>query len=92
MSCVASGVDERTAGHDCGIRMTANRHARILEDLGGHQRVAGLLRLKLNTVSKWRTRGIPACHWHRIIALSPGLTADMLARTKPRRTNGQAGE
>jgi hypothetical protein len=43
-----------------------------------------LLRMKENTVSKWRRRGIPAQHWHRIIALAPELTPEYLDRTKPR--------
>jgi hypothetical protein len=46
--------------------------------------VALLLRMKENTVSKWRRRGIPAQHWHRIIALDPDLTPELLDRTKPR--------
>ena len=54
-------------------------------DLGGSKRVASLLGLKENTVGKWRVRGIPAHHWHRMIALSPGLTPEYLDRTKPRR-------
>lgn len=61
-----------------------NRHARILEDLGGNARVASLLGMHENTVSKWRRRGIPARHWHRIIALAPALTPEYLDRTKPR--------
>lgn len=61
-----------------------NRHAAILERLGGHKRVASLLRLPENTVGKWRSRGIPARHWHRILALSPDLTAEYLDRTKPK--------
>jgi hypothetical protein len=61
-----------------------NRHARILDGLGGATRVAMLLRMKENTVSKWRRRGIPAQHWHRIIALAPELTPEYLDRTKPR--------
>lgn len=64
--------------------MTANRHAKIIQSLGGHQTVAGLLRMKENTVSKWLVRGIPAIHWHRIIALDPDITAEYLDRTKPR--------
>jgi hypothetical protein len=52
-----------------------NQHARILRSLGGHKRVASLFGMPENTVGKWRRRGIPAQHWHRIIAL---------ARTKPR--------
>lgn len=62
-----------------------NRHAAILERLGGYQRVASLFGLRVNTVSKWRLRGIPAQHWHRITALEPELTADYLERTRPRR-------
>jgi hypothetical protein len=62
-----------------------NRHARILEGLGGNGRVASLLGMKENTVSKWRRRGIPARHWHRILALVPDLTPEYLDRTKPRR-------
>jgi hypothetical protein len=61
-----------------------NRHARILADLGGHQRVAALFGMPENTVGKWRVRGIPSRHWHRIIALSPDLTPEYLDRTKPR--------
>jgi transposase-like protein len=63
-----------------------NRHARILEELGGHKRVAGLFGIAENTVSKWRRRGIPARHWHRIVALEPTLTPEYLDRTKPRGT------
>ena len=61
-----------------------NRHARIVEALGGSTRVASLLGLKENTVSKWKARGIPAHHWHRVIALDPALTPELLDRTKPR--------
>jgi DNA-binding transcriptional regulator YdaS (Cro superfamily) len=61
-----------------------NRHAKILDGLGGHTRVASLLGMKENTVSKWARRGIPARHWHRIIALEPELTPEYLDRTKPR--------
>jgi hypothetical protein len=61
-----------------------NRHARILADLGGHKRVASLFGMPENTVGKWRVRGIPSRHWHRIIALTPGLTPEYLDRTKPR--------
>lgn len=60
-----------------------NRHAGIIEDLGGVQRLASLLRLKVDTVRKWQDRGIPYRHWHRIIALRPSLTAEYLDRTKP---------
>ena len=66
----------------CGSLM--NRHARIVETLGGSTRVASLLGLKENTVSKWKARGIPALYWHRVIALSPSLTPEYLDRTKPR--------
>lgn len=45
--------------------------------------MAGLLRLKENTVSKWLRRGIPALHWHRIAALDPDISVEYLARTKP---------
>jgi len=60
-----------------------SRHAAILDSLGGHQRVASLLGLKVDTVGKWRERGIPYRHWHRVIALDPGLTPEFLDRTKP---------
>lgn len=66
----------------CGNLM--NRHARILEALGGHKRVASLFGMHENTVSKWRVRGIPARHWHRIVALEPAITPEYLDRTKPR--------
>jgi hypothetical protein len=59
------------------------RHAGIIDNLGGTQRVASLLRLKADTVRKWGERGIPSKHWHRIIALLPELTAEYLDRTKP---------
>lgn len=61
-----------------------NRHAAILDRLGGHKRVATLLGMQVNSVGKWRVRGIPSRHWHRIIALAPSITADYLERTKPR--------
>lgn len=61
-----------------------NRHAKILQSLGGNARVASLLGMRENTVSKWRRRGIPSQHWHRIIALAPNLTPEYLDRTKPR--------
>lgn len=60
-----------------------NRHAGIIDGLGGVQRLASLLRLKVDTVRKWQTRGIPSKHWHRIQALSPSLTPEYLDRTKP---------
>lgn len=59
------------------------RHMAIIDGLGGHKRVASLLGLKANSVWRWYERGIPAKHWHKIIALSPGLTADHLDITKP---------
>jgi hypothetical protein len=40
--------------------------------------------MKENTVSKWRRRGIPARHWHRILAFAPDLTPEYLDRTKPK--------
>jgi hypothetical protein len=61
-----------------------SRHSAILDSLGGHVRVASLLGLRENTVSKWRRRGIPFRHWHRVIALDPTLTPEYLDRTKPR--------
>lgn len=61
----------------------SNRHAAILDSLGGHGKVASVLGLKEDTVKKWALRGIPARHWHRVMALKPSLTADYLARTKP---------
>ena len=45
--------------------------------------MATLLGLKPNTVCKWLIRGIPAKHWHRVIALAPTLTPEHLERTKP---------
>lgn len=60
-----------------------NRHSALLEALGGTQRVASLLQLQADTVRKWHVRGIPARHWHRIIALRPSLTPEYLERTKP---------
>jgi hypothetical protein len=70
-----------------------NRHAAILDGLGGRQYLANVLGLEVETVKKWYARGIPARHWHRILALSPELTADYLDRTKPRgvqsRLNGR---
>lgn len=70
-----------------------NRHAGIIVSLGGTQRLASLLRLKVDTVRKWSERGIPSKHWHRIQALNPRLTAEYLDRTKPQgvqsRPNGQ---
>jgi hypothetical protein len=61
-----------------------NRHAAVIEDLGGTHRLASLLRLKVDTVRKWQERGIPFRHWHRVIALDPTLTPEYLDRTKPR--------
>ena len=66
-----------------------NRHAAILERLGGHKRVASLFGMRTNTVGKWRERGIPAHHWHRIIALSPDITPEYLQDTKPRGVQGR---
>ena len=60
-----------------------NRHAAILDELGGRLTVANLLGLSDEAVKKWYVRGIPARHWHRVLALSPELTADYLSRTKP---------
>ena len=62
-----------------------NRHARILEDLGGYKRVASLFGMKENSVAKWRARGIPSQHWHRILAVAHDLTLEDLAHGKPRR-------
>jgi hypothetical protein len=64
--------------------LMVHRHARIMDELGGAQRLASLLRMKENSVRKWRARGIPARHWHRIVALMPELSAEDLDRTKPR--------
>jgi hypothetical protein len=63
-----------------------NRHAAIIDQLGGRAFVANVLGLKDETVKKWKVRGIPARHWHRIIALAPELSAELLDRTKPRGT------
>lgn len=60
-----------------------NRHAAILEQLGGRLTVANLLGLRDEAVKKWYQRGIPSRHWHRIIALDPDLTPEYLSRTKP---------
>jgi hypothetical protein len=60
-----------------------NRHAAILDDLGGKAYLANVLGLKDETVKKWYQRGIPPRHWHRIIALEPALTPELLDRTKP---------
>ena len=53
--------------------------------------MAGLLRMRENTVSKWRVRGIPASHWHRIAAIAPEITPEYLARTKPRGVQSRNG-
>ena len=66
-----------------------NRHAAIVGRLGGVTRLASLLGLPEDTVQKWTIRGIPARHWHRIIALIPSLTPEYLERTKPRPYRGR---
>ena len=73
-----------------------NRHAVLIERLGGATYLASILGVNLAAVQKWPIRGIPARHWHRVMALSPGTTAEWLARTKPvgvqrkrRRMNGR---
>ena len=69
-----------------------NRHAAILNALGGREYVANLFGLQSEAVKKWYSRGIPYRHWHRIIALNPELTPEYLDRTKPRyvqRRNGK---
>lgn len=68
-----------------------NRHAGIIENLGGTHRLASLLRLKVDTVRKWQERGIPSRHWHRIMALAPELTAEYLDRTKPQGVQARNG-
>ncbi len=73
--------------------LAVNRHAAILNSLGGREYVANLFGLKSEAVKKWYVRGIPYRHWHRIIALDPELTPEYLDRTKPRyvqrRVNGK---
>lgn len=59
-----------------------SHHAAVLESLGGVARVANVLGLPFETVRKWRLRGIPAHHWHRIVALDPRLTPEYLESTK----------
>lgn len=61
----------------------SNRHAALLDKLGGPDRVASLLGLGEYAVRKWLQRGIPSRHWHRIAALSPDVTPEYLDKTKP---------
>lgn len=69
----------------------SNRHAALLQKLGGPIRVAGLLGMGEAAVRKWALRGIPPRHWHRIMALSPDLTAEYLERTKPWNAQSRKG-
>lgn len=69
-----------------------NRHAVLIERLGGAAYLASILGINVAAVHKWPIRGIPARHWHRIVAISPGTTAEWLSRTKPvgaQRRNGK---
>lgn len=71
-----------------------NRHAVLIERLGGAAYLASVLGINVAAVQKWPVRGIPARHWHRIVAISPGTTPEWLARTKPvgvqsRKLNGR---
>jgi hypothetical protein len=60
-----------------------NRHAALIDKLGGSAHLASVLGIQAETTKKWPARGIPARHWHKIVALSPGLTAAWLEKTKP---------
>lgn len=63
-------------------------HAALIRRLGGKARLAGLLGLGRDAVTKWHVRGIPSRYWHRVedIAAAAGLsdvTAERLEKTKP---------
>jgi hypothetical protein len=61
-----------------------NRHAVLIERLGGATELAMILGINVAAVHKWPLRGIPAKHWHKIMALDPSVSAMWLERTKPR--------
>jgi hypothetical protein len=63
-------------------------HATTIRQLGGKTRLAAILGLDRDAVTKWHVRGIPSRYWHRVedLAAEAGLsdiTAEALERTKP---------
>lgn len=68
---------------------------KLIEDLGGTGAVAAGIGAELNTVSNWRTRGIPAGRWLAIVALAKkrgvrGVTFERLASLQPAKTPAEA--
>lgn len=62
-------------------------HAALIRDLGGKAKLAELLGLDRDVLTKWHRRGIPSRYWHRVIGLARAaaitVTAEELDRTKP---------
>lgn len=57
----------------------------IIDSLGGNAEVARVLGEDARTVWRWRSRGIPARYWHRVVEIArdrevPGVTYDTVAR------------
>jgi hypothetical protein len=60
-----------------------NRHAALIDKLGGYAHLASILGLDAETTKKWPQRGIPSRHWHKVMALAPHVTAAWLEKHKP---------
>jgi hypothetical protein len=55
-------------------------HDELITKLGGPKRIAQALGLPYpNLVSRWRWRGIPPMHWHRIVAFAAQAGIDVSA-------------
>lgn len=64
-------------------------HSAVIQALGGKAKLAVLLGIDRDVLSKWHVRGIPARYWHRVVDLAAQLdppmtfTAADLADAKP---------
>ncbi|HYM25280.1 MAG TPA: hypothetical protein VEU08_18815 [Vicinamibacterales bacterium] len=70
-------------------------HKTILVDLGDNQTLATLLGVHQSTVSRWKSEGIPAEHWPRLLRIAHArriwLTLDMLEAGSPTYTDRYKG-
>lgn len=53
-------------------------HAAVIQALGGKAKLAGLLGIDRDVLSKWHVRGIPARYWHRVVELTAQLDPPLI--------------